>query len=176
MLTFPLVNEGFCSWFRNILNRERNVYFLIFFVAFFLRLLPEIIVPSYPVGYETITYYAPAMTPSTTVVNGEFSDLLTQFVLLNPSLGEFLRAGPLFYVLMWFSVDLFGVDAFVLLKIVGPLLYGCLALSFYIFTRRGLNLETKIAFLVALILIFKVSGAIIGVVIVINGFNGQVSM
>ena len=76
-------------------------------------------------------------------------------MVFNPSIGQFLRSGPLFYVLMWFIIDLFSVDAFVLLKIVGPILYGCLALSFYMFVRRGLNLEVKTAFLVALFLIFQ---------------------
>jgi len=136
-------------------NQEKTVYSLIFLMAFLIRLLPEIIVPSYPIGYETITYYAPAMIPSTLGVNGGFSDLLNQFIVLNPSFGQFLRSGPLFYVLMWSIIDLFGVDAFVLLKIVGPLLYGCLAISFYFFVRRGLNLEIKTAFLVVLFLIFQ---------------------
>ena len=147
--------ESFQSWFTEILNQDKFVYLFIFLIAFLIRLLPEIIVPSYPIGYETITYYAPAMIPSTIGVNGGFSDLLNQFIVLNPSLSQFLRSGPLFYVLMWSIIDLFSVDAFVLLKIVGPLLYGCLAISFYFFVRRGLNLEIKTAFLVALFLIFQ---------------------
>jgi len=147
--------ESFQSGIIELFNQKKTVYFLVFLIAFLLRLLPEIIVPNYPIGYETITYYAPAMMSSSGVVNGGFFDLLNQFVILNPSLGQFLRSGPIFYVIMWFIIDLFSVDAFFLLKIVGPLLYGFLGISFYMFVRRGLNLEIKTAFLVALILVFQ---------------------
>ena len=146
---------SFQGWLFNILSEEKIVYLIVFFTAFLIRLIPELIILNYPIGYETITYYAPAMNPSSGVVNGDFFGFLNQFLVFNPSFGQFLRSGPLFYVIMWFIIDLFGVDAFVLLKVVGPLLYGCLAISFYVFVRRGLNLEIKIAFLVALILIFQ---------------------
>ncbi len=148
---------SFQNWFKEFFNQEKTVYLFVFLLAFFIRLLPELIVPNYPIGYETITYYAPAMTSSSIAVNGDFFGLLNQFMVFNPSIGQFLRSGPLFYVLMWFIIDLFSVDAFVLLKIVGPILYGCLALSFYMFVRRSLNFEIKTAFLVALFLVFQLA-------------------
>jgi hypothetical protein len=117
---------------------------LFFVVGLVLRGVPELLVSWYPVGYETITYYAPAM-----------------FGMVGKSLFEvfvgFFGAGPLFYVMMWFAVNVGSVHPFVVLKIVGPLLYGCLAASFFVFVRRGLRLEWKLAFVATLLLVFQVA-------------------
>jgi len=70
---------------------------------------------------------------------------------------EFLRAGPLFYVLMWFVANVTGAHAFVILKVVGPLLYGGLLVSFFVFLRRGLKFDGKMAFVATLLLAFQVA-------------------
>ncbi|KON32554.1 MAG: hypothetical protein AC479_07300, partial [miscellaneous Crenarchaeota group-6 archaeon AD8-1] len=155
-MNYTINLERFQCWLLNIFSEEKIVYLLLFFTAFIIRLLPELIVPSYPIGFETITYYAPAMTPSSVEVNGDFFGLLNQFLIFNPSLGQFLRSGPLFYVPMWAILDLFGADPLSLLKIVGPFFYGFLCLSFCFFVRKGLNLDVKVAFFVAFFLIFQI--------------------
>ena len=67
---------SFQGWLCNILSEEKIVYLIVFFTAFLIRLIPELIIPNYPIGYETITYYALAMTPSSIVMNGEFFTLI----------------------------------------------------------------------------------------------------
>jgi len=116
---------------------------LLFFVlGLVLRGVPEVLVSVYPVGYETITYYAPAIVAFSGRGLGEV------FV-------EFFGAGPLFYVLMWLASAVSGADAFVLLKVVGPVLYGLLAVAFFVFLRRGLGFEWRLAFVGCLVLVFQ---------------------
>jgi hypothetical protein len=117
---------------------------LFFAFGVVLRGVPALLVSWYPVGYETITYYAPAMFG---MIGKGLSDVFV----------EFFHTGPLFYVLMWFAVDVFGAHPFVVLKVVGPLLYGCLAASFFVFVRRGLGLEWRLTFVASLLLVFQVA-------------------
>ena len=158
MLTFSKYIERFYSRLRDILNQEKSFYFVIFLAAFFLRLLPEIIIPTYPVGYETITYYVPAMIRPEVLSAFPLSifDHLAFIGTQKPLLDTF-RAGPLFYVLMWSLSDLTGANSFLLLKIVGPLLYGFLGISFFIFVRRVLKFDLKTALFTVLLLIFQIA-------------------
>ena len=141
----------------DIFNQDKFVYLTIFLMAFFIRLIPEIIIPSYPIGYETITYYAPALIPSQPSSGILFYDLLAQFLNANQPLTNTLRAGPLFYILMFLFAQFSGANSFLVLKIVGPLLYGTLAVSFLFFARRALKMEIKIAFLATLLMIFQIA-------------------
>jgi len=109
-----------------------------------LRAAPELLVPWYPVGYETITWYAPVMM---TFYNQGLVDVFMNM----------FRLGPLFYVLVWFPIVATGTHPFIVLKITAPLLYGCLAVSYLLFLRRGLRLEAKMAFVGGLLLVFEVA-------------------
>ena len=124
------------------MSLERFSYLFFFALGVILRGIPELLIPEYPVGYETITYYAPAMMSF-------YSKGLVDVFL------ETFRSGPLFYVLMWLSTNISGAHAFFLLKVTGPVLYGFLAVAFFVFVRRGLNLEWKMAFVATLILVFQ---------------------
>ena len=119
-------------------------YLSVFLVGVVLRGIPELLMSWYPVGYETITHYAPP------IMTFPGRSLVDVFV-------EFLRAGPLFYVLMWFVANVTGAHAFVILKVVGPLLYGGLVVSFFVFLRRGLKFDGKMAFVATLLLAFQVA-------------------
>jgi hypothetical protein len=70
---------------------------------------------------------------------------------------EFFRAGPLFYILMWIAVNATGAHAFVILKVAGPLFYGCLVVSFFTFLQRGLKFDGKMTFVTTLLLAFQVA-------------------
>ncbi len=120
------------------------LYLSIFLAGVVLRGIPELLVSWYPIGYETITYYAPA------VLSFYGRSLLDVFV------GAF-RHGLLFYVLMWLVANVSGAHAFLVLKVAGPLLYGFLAFSFLVFLRHGLKLDWKMAFASALLLVFQVA-------------------
>jgi len=125
-----------------VLRLDRASCLFFFAVGLVLRGTPELLVTLYPVGYETITYYAPAM------MSFHSKSLADVFV-------ETFRAGPLFYVLMWLASMVSGAHSFLLLKVTGPVLYGCLAVVFFVFLRVGLRLEWKMAFLATLLLVFQ---------------------
>ena len=115
-----------------------------FLLGVVLRAIPEIIIQQYPVGYETITWYAP-------VINAFPGKTLPDVFIEN------FRAGPLFYVLLWCAFTVTGASSFVLLKVAGPIFYGCLVASFFWFMRKGMNFNLKMACVASLILTFQVA-------------------
>ncbi|KON32657.1 MAG: hypothetical protein AC479_07020, partial [miscellaneous Crenarchaeota group-6 archaeon AD8-1] len=144
-------------WIAKISNRNISIYFLIFFLAFFLRLLPEIIIRTYPVGYETITYYAPAMIQFQDCSAVSFIEFLTNFLSTNQPFENTFVAGPFFYLLMFSLVEITGDNSFLILKIVAPVLYGVLALSFYFFSLKSLKFSKKTALLATIFMIFQIA-------------------
>ena len=116
----------------------------VFLVGVVLRGIPELLVSWYPIGYETITWYAPVM------LSFHGRNLIDVFA-------NTFRAGPLFYVLMWLTANISGAHAFLILKTTGPLLYGGLAVSFFLFLKLGLKLNGKIALVATLLLVFQVA-------------------
>src|SRR3989337_3765776 len=128
----------------NFLKHDRGSCLFFFLVGLTLRGIPELLVSWYPVGYETIAWYAPSM------MTFPGRSLIDVFV-------EFVRAGPLFYALMWFAVNVTGAHPFIVLKVVGPLLYGSLSVSFFVFLKKGLKFEWKLAFVASLLLVFQIA-------------------
>lgn len=123
---------------------KKHPFLLVFLLAFVLRAVPEIIVGEYPVGYETIAYYAPPM----------FGFRSQGFVeVLSGSLGS----GPVFYVLMWVIEQVSGASPFLVLKVSGAVLFGLLAVSFLLFVRRGLGFDWKFGLLAAVLMVFQVA-------------------
>lgn len=127
----------------SFLKKDRGSCLFFFLVGLVLRGIPELLVSWYPIGSETITWYAPSMM---TFAERSMVDVFV----------EFLRAGPLFYVLMWLTVNVTHAHPFLILKVTGPLLYGSLSLSFFIFMRKGLKLDWKMAFVASLLLVLQV--------------------
>ena len=128
----------------NFLKHDRGSCLFFFLVGLTLRGIPELLVSWYPVGYETIAWYAP---PMMTFSGRSLTDVFV----------EFFRAGPLFYALMWFAVNVTGAHPFIVLKVVGPLLYGSLSVSFFVFLKKGLKFEWKLAFVASLLLVFQIA-------------------
>jgi hypothetical protein len=142
----------------SFLRRDSGSALFFFLIAVVLRAIPELLVPSYPVGYETITYYAPAVRIfSQRSIFNVFADAfqLSKFTNIYKPLLDTFRAGPLFYVIAWVVPFANNADVYIMLKVVGPLLYGFLSISFLIFLRRGLNLEWRMAFVATLVLVFQ---------------------
>jgi hypothetical protein len=113
-------------------------------VGVVLRGIPELLVSQYPIGYETITWYAPVIM---TFYGRSLIDIFAST----------FKVGPLFYILMWLVANVSGASAFLILKATGPLLYGGLAFSFFLFLRQGLKLDGKMAFVAALLMVFQVA-------------------
>jgi len=132
------------SLIASIAKSGRLQYLWVFLAAVALRAIPELLVPLYPVGYETITWYAPIMM---TFKNQSFADVFQST----------FTAGPLFYALMWLVTMATAAHPFAILKVTAPLLYGGLAMSFLLFSNRHLKLDGKMALAATLLMIFQVA-------------------
>ena len=89
-----------------------------------LRGIPELIVRTYPVGYDTMAHYT-----------------WNIIAYPNTSLIEQLREAPLFYMLAWISIQAPGLDVFTYLKMAGPLMYGITCASLYFFFVKACRLD-----------------------------------
>ena len=118
-------------------------FLMVFTLGVVIRAIPELIIPVYPVGYETITYYAPPLFAG-------YNGLLDVFA-------TFFRSGPLFYVLTWAIRSITGAHPYFILKVVGPLLYGCLAGSFLLFLKQGLKWSRDLSLVGTVLLVFQVA-------------------
>jgi hypothetical protein len=145
--------------FHHFISKDTNAILFVFFVALIVRFLPELLVPVYPVGFETVAYYAPALIKPDPVTTNPFLNFNNhiQFISSHKPLADAFRSGPLYYLLSWFVSDLTGVDSFLLLKLTGPLLYACLAASFFVFSKRSLNFKSETAFLATFVLVFQIA-------------------
>ena len=115
-------------------------YIIAFLLGVLYRAIPEALTPVYPVGFETIAHYAP------NVIELEEKGVLTVF--------KHLTCGLTFYFLMWIIVRLTGISMlFTILKIIGPILYGLLAISYMFFLRSGLKFDKETSLAATLICI-----------------------
>jgi hypothetical protein len=128
----------------DLLKQDKGSCLFFFLAALILRGIPELVIAQYPVGYETITWYAPV------IISLEEMSVFNVFA-------ETFRMSPLFYMIMWFGAAVSGAHVFLLLKVTAPILYGCLIVSFFVFLRRGLRFEWKMAFTTSLLLVFQVA-------------------
>jgi len=113
---------------------------IIFFSAIGLRALPELFSGAYPVGFDTLQGYVPA-------------------ILALPDDSPMKLFGwaysPLAIYLLGFAYMVARIDLFLLIKIAGPIFYGVLSISFYYLLSNGLKWSSKKSFLVTLILILQ---------------------
>ena len=119
------------------INNHRFLFFplLAFVIPFVVRTIPEIIMGTYAVGFDTLGFYIP--NTMAWLHNGI-------------NLGGFLETAPLFYAIYISTVAIAGSPVLIL-KIISPLLLGFLGLSIFEYAQKGLNWSlaksTFIAFL-----------------------------
>src|SRR2546428_9077064 len=101
--------------------RTWQLYLPIAAVAVALRAIPEVTAGKYPVGFDTLATYP---------------YLIQSFP--NWTLNTSLSRGPLFFGLSWVLQHLTGVSVLLLLKFLGPVLYGIFSVSFAVFLKRYL--------------------------------------
>jgi len=101
--------------------------------AFSLRLVPELISPRYPVGYDTASYAY------------EVPHVMERAPHL------IILGSLLFHVIAWALLQATSMDVYSLLKVLGPLTYGFLALSFYVFLRSALSWSEERSLLCSLL-------------------------
>jgi hypothetical protein len=106
----------------------------LFLIGAGLRGIPELIVRTYPVGYDTMAHYT-----------------WNIIAYPNTSLVEQLREAPLFYMLAWISIQAPGLDVFTFLKIAGPLMYGITCASLYFFFVKACRLDEHKSFIAAIL-------------------------
>ena len=112
---------------------EKKYYCLLSFLApLIVRAIPEIVSFPWPLGYDTVTWYAP-------VVN--FCQIYGPLY----SLAVFTdwRMAPLLYIVMGFTGCIPGVDPIMVTKSFGPLLSGCLGFSVFFFSRSCLGWDVR---------------------------------
>jgi hypothetical protein len=125
----------------HFLSRRSILFpFGIFSFAFLLRATPEFFSGEYPVGFDVLQGYIPAITA--------LPD--------NTPMKMFGWAySPLAIYILWFIRALTGVNLNLLLKIAGPIFFGLLTVCFYYLMSRGLKWRTKKSFFVALVFMLQ---------------------
>jgi hypothetical protein len=122
---------------------EESAYFtLAFLVPFLIRMIPELIAWPYPLGFDTLGYYVPAMRWWINPFSGRS--------LPNDALGIVQSAG-LFYVISAAFNRFVITDPLVAVKILGPLLTGFVSLSVFAYARLALRWNLWKALLASLI-------------------------
>jgi hypothetical protein len=106
-----------------------------FSVACAIRLIPEIIAKQYPIGYDTMSSYVPAML-----------DWPTGHHEFNPLLG-----GWLVFAILGSLYSGTHIEPVMILKIVAPVSYGVLGLGEYLFARKAMIWTPKKSFLLVFV-------------------------
>ena len=119
---------------------KRFGYFLVFIVALTLRTLPELLSGYYPVGFDTLAGYVPA-------------------IIALPDHSPMNLFGwtwsPLAVYLLWFVQFVTRIDPYILLKVAGPVFYGIFTVSFYCMLLHGLEWDDKKSFMVTLLFLLQ---------------------
>ena len=124
--------SGLKSW----MSRNSFVFpLLAFIIPVFVRVIPEVLMGPYIVGFDTLGFYVP-------------NTLLWLHNGVN--LTNFLATAPLFYTIFMLIVGAGGSPVLVL-KIISPLLLGFLGLSMYGYAKRGLGWSSSKGVFVALL-------------------------
>ena len=112
----------------------------VFVLALVLRALPEFLGGKYPVGFDALGGYVPA-------------------VLALPDVSPMRLFGwvysPLAIYLLWFVRAVTCVDVYLLLKVVGPVFFGLFGVSFCYLLSRGLGWGDKKSFFVSVFLLLQ---------------------
>jgi hypothetical protein len=99
------------------------------------RVIPEILVGPYIIGFDTLGYYVP--------------NVLT-WLRDGANIWRLLAVAPLFYVILM-SFTAIGIPIVISLKVLPPLLHGLLGLTIFFYARKSLSWSCKKSLLVALV-------------------------
>src|SRR3989441_4098729 len=99
-----------------------------FLLPLFIRSIPEILVGPYPIGWDTIAFYVPNTL--------DWAAGKAGFI-------EILGTAPLMYMISVPIYLLTRVNPVWIFKIMGPVLYGCMAWALYRFLRVSLSWQGR---------------------------------
>ena len=112
---------------------------LAFAICFFVRLIPELLSFPYPIGWDTI-YYAYRIDAG--VLFGFWDTVFSSWIL---------------YAILMFLADLTQLTSFMLLKIVGPLLYGGVAAGIFFVAWKKLDWSVTKSLLTSIVFTFSLA-------------------
>jgi hypothetical protein len=119
---------------RKLKISEKVVKILSFVIPFFVRLIPEILAWPYPIGFDTVGFYAPVAVKE---------------VVFKTRLPKLVKSTYLLYVVYTILYKLLG-DSLLPSKLLAPLLTGLIGYTVYKFVR-GLGVKPSTAFLASLL-------------------------
>lgn len=122
--------------------RKYGFAVLAFLVPFAVRMIPELIAWPYPLGYDTLGYYIPAMRWWINSFSGQSRP--------TDALG-IVKSADLFYVVSAAFNRFVVSDPFIAVKVLGPLLTGFVSLSVFAYGRLALGWNPRKALLASLI-------------------------
>src|SRR6266849_1604620 len=136
-LLFQRLDAGLSRIFLAI--RKYKFALAAFLLPFTVRAIPEVIAGPYPIGWDTIAFYVPNTLD---MAAGKMSVL------------GIIGSGPLMYAFVVPIYLLTKISPILLLKVMGPLLFGGLCWSVFRFCEKKLGLSVRSAFLSVLFLSF----------------------
>jgi len=128
-----------CFIFKYLIT-HRMAFFSLSFPAL-IRSIPELIAGPWPLGFDTVSSYAPFVK-------------IVQTQGLEPAFAGLLwreHVAPLLYWILGLIASFISLSPFAVTKSIAPLLYALLGVSLYSFARRGLVWDQKKAFLLVII-------------------------
>ena len=121
---------------KKFLKSDWPAVIFLFLSAAAIRTIPELKAGVWPIGYDTFNTYAAELAS----YNG-------------PLINWVRTANILYFIFLPFKAA--GIVPDTIMKIVGPLLYGGLIVSFYFFVKKFLKFDAKKSFLAALLLLLQ---------------------
>ena len=123
---------------KKILSSDWSIAIGIFILAVLVRIIPEIKAGHWPIGYDTFNTYAAVLAT------------------YQGPLWNFVKTANILYLLFW-PFKLLGLSPDLIVKIFGPVLYGCISLVFFVFCRKFLKFPKLKALLTTGIVIFSLA-------------------
>ncbi|MGQ9625205.1 MAG: hypothetical protein ACUVT9_07555, partial [Candidatus Bathycorpusculaceae bacterium] len=113
---------------------------LLFFAGFVVRLVPEMLALSSPIGFDTV-YYAAVMKDG----------------VVWPHWTSFFTSSWLFHAISVSLYRIFGGDPFALLKVLAPLLFGLNVAGVFWFARKMLGWSTRMGLFAGVFFAFQLA-------------------
>jgi hypothetical protein len=107
----------------------------VFFIVLTIRMVPEILMGAYPLGFDTVAYYIP---------------ITTQWLSGGVDFYQAMATAPLFYMFLS-GVTVLGVPFVLSLKVLPSLMHALLALTIYYYANKALNWSSKKSLLTGLL-------------------------
>ncbi len=124
---------------RSLLERPWIPLLLSFALPAAFRAIPEVLAGPYPIGFDTVSWYAPIMGWTQRNGSGSALNLIFQS-----------QRAPLFDILLVGVAALVPLHPFTMIKAVGPLLLGFFSLSTYMMVRTVFEAKRSTALTIAL--------------------------